>query len=166
MSLAPRSCLAALVLALGLAACSPPPPAAATIDSSTTTVVKKPMVAQVTDPCADYRQLEAGHGNPARQTVFNHLDARRYARWRMACVYRWGAGEWSCLEQLWNEEHGWQTSGDGIPQARPRSKMAAAGADWRTNPRTQIRWGLAYIAGRYQRPTRASLRGRPCHAGY
>ena len=30
----------------------------------------------------------------------------------------------------------------GIPQALPASKMAGAGQDWRTNPATQIRWGL------------------------
>jgi hypothetical protein len=43
----------------------------------------------------------------------------------------------------------------GIPQALPASKMATAGADWRTNPATQITWGLNYIAGRY---------GSPCDA--
>ena len=32
------------------------------------------------------------------------------------------------------------------------SKMASAGADWATNPATQITWGLGYIAGRYGTP--------------
>ena len=40
----------------------------------------------------------------------------------------------------------------GIPQAYPGSKMAAAGADWRTNPMTQVRWGLRYVNGRYGSP--------------
>ncbi|MDK7123234.1 lytic transglycosylase, partial [Pauljensenia sp. UMB6358] len=40
----------------------------------------------------------------------------------------------------------------GIPQALPGSKMASAGADWQTNPATQITWGLGYIAGRYGTP--------------
>ena len=40
----------------------------------------------------------------------------------------------------------------GIPQALPGSKMASAGADWQTNPATQIAWGLGYIAGRYGTP--------------
>ena len=34
------------------------------------------------------------------------------------------------------------SSAYGIPQALPGSRMAAFGADWRTNPATQIRWGL------------------------
>ena len=42
-----------------------------------------------------------------------------------------------------------------IPQALPGSKMASAGADWRTNPITQINWGIGYIKGRY---------GTPCSA--
>lgn len=37
----------------------------------------------------------------------------------------------------------------GIPQALPGSKMAWAGADWRMNPVTQVKWGLHYISGRY-----------------
>ena len=41
------------------------------------------------------------------------------------------------------------------PQALPGSKMASAGADWRTNPITQINWGIGYIKGRY---------GTPCSA--
>lgn len=37
----------------------------------------------------------------------------------------------------------------GIPQALPGSKMAAFGADWETNPVTQIRWMISYVNGRY-----------------
>jgi hypothetical protein len=33
--------------------------------------------------------------------------------------------------------------------------MAVVDDDWRTNPYTQIRWGLAYIAARYGVPERA-----------
>jgi hypothetical protein len=63
---------------------------------------------------------------------------------------------------LWTNESGWgttevnQSSGAyGIPQALPASKMAAAGSDWRTNPITQISWGLDYISGRYGSPCTA-----------
>lgn len=127
--------------------------------------------------CADYPAMEAGRGHPTNQHWFNHLDARGYARLRAACVYGWGTAEWVCLEQLWSEESDWlPTAGGnvrgsyGIPQAYPGTKMATAGPDWRTNPRTQVRWGLDYIATRpgYGRPTRASMYRpkRPCHAGY
>ncbi len=37
----------------------------------------------------------------------------------------------------------------GIPQALPGSKMATYGADWETNPVTQIRWMASYVTGRY-----------------
>lgn len=68
----------------------------------------------------------------------------------------WGANEYDCLVALWNRESGWNvyahnaSSGAyGIPQALPGDKMASAGADWATNPATQIQWGLSYIVGRY-----------------
>ena len=71
----------------------------------------------------------------------------------------WDDNEWSCLSALWMRESNWNafshnpSSGAyGIPQAVPGEKMASAGADWATNPETQIRWGLAYIAGRYGTP--------------
>ncbi len=71
----------------------------------------------------------------------------------------WGAGQFSCLRSLWNRESRWNyraanpSSGAyGIAQALPGRKMAAAGADWRTNPVTQMKWGLGYIAGRYGTP--------------
>lgn len=34
----------------------------------------------------------------------------------------------------------------GIPQALPGNKMASAGADWETNPVTQIRWMTGYVS--------------------
>jgi hypothetical protein len=71
----------------------------------------------------------------------------------------WGSDQYSCLVSLWNRESGWRvnamnsSSGAyGIPQALPGSKMASAGADWETNPGTQIDWGLGYISGRYGTP--------------
>ena len=64
-----------------------------------------------------------------------------------------------CLEDLWNAESGWRYDAEnpasgayGIPQALPGSKMASAGADWATDPATQIRWGLAYIKAIYGNP--------------
>jgi hypothetical protein len=67
----------------------------------------------------------------------------------------------NCLLPLWNQESGWRYNAEnasgayGIPQALPGYKMASAGADWQTNPATQIRWGLGYIQGTY---------GTPCNA--
>jgi len=64
--------------------------------------------------------------------------------------------QWVCLDQLWQQESKFQTNARnhrsgafGIPQALPASRMASAGADWRTNPATQVKWGLSYIRVRY-----------------
>lgn len=70
--------------------------------------------------------------------------------------------QFDCLDPLYSSESGWRWNADnpnssayGIPQALPGSKMSSAGADWATNPVTQIRWGLGYIQDRY---------GTPCEA--
>lgn len=77
--------------------------------------------------------------------------AQHYARDHVANYTRW-----RCVYNLWMRESGWNkyarnpTSGAyGIPQSLPASKMATAGADWRTNGVTQVRWGLRYIWARY-----------------
>jgi uncharacterized protein YabE (DUF348 family) len=41
------------------------------------------------------------------------------------------------------------TGGYGLCQSTPGSKMASAGADWATNPITQLRWCSGYAEGRY-----------------
>jgi hypothetical protein len=66
--------------------------------------------------------------------------------------------EWTCLLDLWNKESGWlydaynPSGAYGIPQSLPGDKMASAGADWQTNPATQIKWGLGYIQSVYSTP--------------
>jgi len=69
------------------------------------------------------------------------------------------ASQWPYLNALWTRESGWnhlaenKSSGAyGIPQSLPATKMAVVGPDWRSNPETQIKWGLAYIAARYGNP--------------
>lgn len=78
---------------------------------------------------------------------------------QLAAERGWGDDQFACLLQLWNKESGWRVNAEnrssgayGIPQSLPGSKMASVGADWRTNPATQITWGLNYIAGRYSTP--------------
>jgi len=74
----------------------------------------------------------------------------------------WDEAQYGCLVALWSKESGWnhfalnRSSGAyGIPQALPGEKMASAGADWATNPETQISWGLGYIEARYGQPCAA-----------
>ena len=73
-----------------------------------------------------------------------------------------GIDQFGCLNKLWTKESHWnhkaqnKSSGAyGIPQSLPGSKMASVGSDWRTNPATQIKWGLNYIEGRYGSPCKA-----------
>ena len=106
--------------------------------------------------------LSLGAGNTmARTEDLSDEDPRVIARALLA-EYGWSVDQFSCLDSLWTRESNWNVHADnpnssayGIPQALPGSKMSSAGADWATNPVTQIRWGLGYIADRY---------GSPCSA--
>ncbi|MEV7233917.1 lytic transglycosylase domain-containing protein [Streptomyces sp. NPDC051020] len=67
--------------------------------------------------------------------------------------------QYQCFSNIVNHESTWNyratnaSSGAyGLVQALPGSKMASAGADWQTNPATQIKWGLNYMDGRYGSP--------------
>ncbi|MGW0993536.1 phage tail tape measure protein [Streptomyces sp. NPDC002523] len=93
-----------------------------------------------------------GGGSSANQKIGATLAAAR----------GWTGAQWAALKSLWNGESGWneralnKSSGAyGIAQALPASKYASAGADWKTNPATQIKWGLSYIASRYGNPVNA-----------
>ncbi|WP_030562725.1 lytic transglycosylase domain-containing protein [Streptomyces aureocirculatus] len=68
-------------------------------------------------------------------------------------------GQFQCFSNIVNHESTWNykatnaSSGAyGLVQALPASKMSSAGADWRTNPATQIKWGLGYMNERYGSP--------------
>ncbi|WP_306189557.1 MULTISPECIES: transglycosylase SLT domain-containing protein [unclassified Streptomyces] len=72
------------------------------------------------------------------------------------------SGQFQCFSNIVNHESSWNyqavnaSSGAyGLFQALPAGKYASAGADWRTNPATQIKWGLNYMNSRY---------GSPCEA--
>jgi hypothetical protein len=99
---------------------------------------------------------------PAPSAPSNPSGAQATARDMMSARYGWGEDQFGCLVSLWNKESGWNANAynassgaTGIPQALPGSKMASAGADWATNPATQISWGLGYIAGSYGTPCAA-----------
>jgi hypothetical protein len=89
--------------------------------------------------------------NTAQSTAYNMLSSFGFS----PSTY------FGCLVDIWNRESGWSYDAEnasgayGIPQALPGSKMASAGADWQTDPATQIRWGLGYIKAIY---------GNPCSA--
>jgi hypothetical protein len=105
-------------------------------------------------------ETESG-GQVTRTRELASQDPRSIAQ-ALLPEFGFSSDQFSCLDSLWTKESGWNPQADnptssafGIPQALPGSKMASAGADWATNPATQIRWGLGYIASVY---------GSPCSA--
>jgi hypothetical protein len=94
----------------------------------------------------------------ARTEDLSDEDPRTIAQ-ALLSDYGWSQDQFGCLDSLWERESHWNVYADnpsssayGIPQALPGSKMSSAGADWATNPITQIRWGLGYIEDRYGSP--------------
>jgi hypothetical protein len=92
------------------------------------------------------------------QEDLSDADPREIAR-ALLGEFGFSPDQFGCLDSLYTRESNWNVFADnptssayGIPQALPGSKMASAGADWATNPVTQIRWGLGYIQDRYGSP--------------
>jgi len=90
------------------------------------------------------------------------LGAKKVAKSILLDEYGFSEKEYTCLNTLWTKESNWnykarnKSSGaHGIAQALPASKMNVVSTDWRTNPVTQIRWGLRYISIRYETPCKA-----------
>lgn len=89
-------------------------------------------------------------------------EYQAYAKDLCINTYGWSTYDFECLVKLWERESNWnpnahnKSSGaHGIPQSLPASKMASEGADYYTNGKTQIRWGLKYIKNRYGSPSKA-----------
>jgi hypothetical protein len=87
------------------------------------------------------------------------VGAKKVAKSIMLSEYAWGADQFNCLNRLWTKESHWnykarnkRSGAHGIPQALPAIRMESISTDWRTNPVTQIRWGLRYIEARYDSP--------------
>ena len=90
------------------------------------------------------------------------IGAKKVARSILMDEYGFSETQYKCLNQLWTKESNWnyksrnkKSGAHGIPQALPASKMNVVSTDWRTNPVTQIRWGLRYISIRYETPCKA-----------
>jgi hypothetical protein len=84
---------------------------------------------------------------------------RQIARAMLVHRFAWKAWQFKYLNRLWATESGWNryasnpySGAYGIPQAVPGSKMSTAGPGWQWNARTQVRWGMRYIQGRYRTP--------------
>lgn len=103
------------------------------------------------------RQIElARTPKGAQQAAFNIIRTE---------YKKWNKSQEACLVKLWTREshwnykaHNYRSGAHGIAQSYPAIKMESVGLDWRTNPVTQIRWGLNYIDKRYGSPCKAIYR--------
>ncbi|MDN5796960.1 MAG: lytic transglycosylase domain-containing protein [Intrasporangium sp.] len=111
---------------------------------------------------AEQKRRKAAEAARAK-TIAKAKDNPRAAARALMAEHGWTSqAQYSCLVTLWNGESDWRWTASnpssgayGIPQSLPGSKMAKFGNDWRTNPVTQMKWGLWYIEQSY---------GSPCDA--
>lgn len=114
-----------------------------------------------TDPAEEAEKPVGERDYSSEELDIIRKDPKPWGR-ELAFEAGWSEKQWMCLHDLWVGESAWEwdstnpTSGAyGIPQALPPKKMAPAGSDWRTNPITQMEWGIRYIEKSY---------GGPCDA--
>jgi Transglycosylase SLT domain len=86
-------------------------------------------------------------------------DPKEIARQILQNKFGYGSNQFDCFNNIIMRESKWDINATnpssgayGIPQALPGSKMASEGSDWRTNPATQIIWGIKYMKDRYGSP--------------
>lgn len=127
--------------------------------------------------CADARYLVvvwAKRSHESRKLTRVYLKKKalenRHPKWIALDLLHGDREQWGCLMSIVRVEnarmdptldygggHGNVYEAYGIPQANPGTKMASAGPDWRTNPRTQLRWMIGYARARF---------GSMCGAAY
>lgn len=94
------------------------------------------------------------NASPRRSSAPSSGGSRSTSSPRAAAVAIFGS-QFQCAANIISRESGWSVTAEnpdgayGLPQAYPAWKMASAGADWRTNPLTQLRWMRAYVDERY-----------------
>lgn len=99
--------------------------------------------------------LVAAASKPRAYTVSTVLPAGSHTDWMRAAGI--AESDFGYVDYIIGRESGWGVtksnySGSGaygLGQALPASKMAPFGADYLTNPVTQLRWANSYAVGRY-----------------
>ena len=105
------------------------------------------------DGATDAQGASAGGVSPASSApAFNPSGSK--ADWMRAAGI--SDSDFGYVDYIISHESGWnyhavnRSSGAyGLPQSLPAGKLASAGADWRDNPVTQLRWANNYAVGRY-----------------
>lgn len=111
----------------------------------------------------DLREKWVSDFQKNQRKIFRQKSNIRIFTLQQIKKYGWNMNQYSCLYRLWKKESNWRWNAHnknsgayGIPQATPGNKMrhewAGGGKDWKTNPRTQITWGLSYIKRNHGSP--------------
>jgi hypothetical protein len=138
---------------------------AMTAASKTLSVAAKPVTANPSQvlaaeaPGTTTTTTGGGTGITTTAPPANPTAAEQIGKNMLASFGFSASTQWPCLYDLWQRESGWNVYAEnpysgayGIPQSLPGYKMASSGSDWRTNPATQINWGLGYIKSTYGTP--------------
>ncbi|SCK13493.1 Ribosome-associated chaperone zuotin [Streptomyces sp. SceaMP-e96] len=122
-------------------------------DAADEAKAKKEADARKEKTLAASRSATRDAGDFAVKGSYTVAETQAMARQMMA------SDQFQCFSNIVDHESTWNykatnaSSGAyGLVQALPGSKMASAGADWQTNPATQIKWGLNYMNDRYGSP--------------
>ena len=134
-------------------------------DSKNLTVATNPAAVSLASQMAEMA-LVAGISQQV-EMAREMMGAKKVAKSIMSTEFAWGDDQYACLNKLWTKEshwnykaHNYRSGAHGIAQALPAVKMEVISSDWRTNPVTQIRWGLRYINMRYDDPCGAWAKWR------
>ena len=138
---------------------SPASPSTGTVDAKASEVKPAEAPAPPAPPAPAAPAAPAPAAAPVQPVAIDDpAGAQAYAAAQLP-AHGWAASEMQCLQKLWTKESDWKTTATnpssgayGVVQSLPAEKMASAGADYRTNYRTQINWGLKYVQDRYGSP--------------
>lgn len=132
---------------------------AARIQAAKTAKAKKQAAEQEAEREREAAQARANRDAVRDASSFSAQSAYTVAEVKAIARQMVPADQFQCFSNIVNHESSWNyraqnaSSGAyGLVQALPGSKMSSAGADWQTNPATQIKWGLNYMNSRYDSP--------------
>jgi flagellar biosynthesis GTPase FlhF len=141
--------------------------AAARKAAAETAIAKKEAAEKAAEAAEAAKKREAEEAAASRSASRDASDFAVQSSYTVAQIQAMArqmvpSGQFQCFSNIVDHESDWNyravnpSSGAyGLFQALPGSKMSSVGADWQTNPATQIKWGLNYMNDRY---------GSPCDA--